>query len=1324
MSGRISSRSSSVTPKITSKAHHNSADLHNSTASSGSHTFEQSQAPVYTNEMPDRADIHSESSVSGSRSLNSPKLDRGQSQDLERTPQHEAAMLVSEGVDEGEATMVTKEVPQEEEEGAYSDKLTNMLNINTNLDDVEVNEDYLDVVDNSIILTNMSANQNVNDNDDSQSRASIHLNSGDTELEPTNSISLPSELISASQDQSDSLSLHSDSKDLGFDQSDLSSHSCFSAEEIADLESCLQTISNIGCGELNSLVENVVELLPSVSRTANTNMDPVDTESNVSSLEGPELKQETNEIVTEEFTTLSHMMNTDDEMVCSVIEKSGNILDEQGAHEQEQISMPAYKFVDNTKQSMLVSDQKIDTHVGNGDIEPSSCIISTVKSTEINETRVKTAEDTIVKDLDTSYDLDLEDSEVKSVSDISDMLDDIPYYLHRRHIEGDEARMKETELYTALVNALNTAVSSDPGTSRRCRSLRRPPNMQIQQLKADEIPFQPRSSSTPGKRAPSKSPVRRSVRSERSSTEPRRSRKSAGSSHSRSPSGGRRIELVNFHKLPKKDNFSSVDDTASPPKEEDIVAQFGKYRDTSSDMEDKSFDESVSFEKSPITESDVEGNISGTQLVSESDSMRALSDGSMSLTHSSMSINESETSQGSYSLSDLNLSRDEMYDMAHEMDSFDGSKKDTISLDDLDLPFIDSFDESDIISSEMCHLGSSTSRQHPLEKKCESNIQTETSTSESSHDILNTSAIDKIESQKSCESPLSTDDKHVENDINVDKPNIDAAPSRYEETHFSADDVAVALKHSTSEATEAVTETSTGSQVLNHKTASKPLLKPLDIPVKVERHKSSKEAEWEALMKELKEADERSPDDLHPSDLLLSLSAERSRADAKQTFRKMNLHEESSIDELDELLLQTTVFNNDDQSQAYEGLDLAASILLSNSSGQPYTRLHDRQNVQFSTFKPADSPLEYQANTNLVAVGGYGGVVTVTLSHDIEDIQMEEKSISNIFDMPHEDESKQNRGRSLTATHHAVIKRSLSPRRLVEYTAATVKQVEIKGNSENEIGIHPKRHSYHGETLDSVQIRRKRLEPKRVSFHETVEEITAEPYQSSSSSGEDRNSGSENGNNSDVTSPDMVTSSSANSDLCYSPVDPVRDQRGQSDLNDKGTIISTGNLSCLENPYSNGETSGTESDDESSSDEAERDRVDEFLKFAQSLADCGKDYATDSGVGDSIANTTEVSPCDPQYRQEHLDEYDDDDTNVHDNDDSNVNTVVNSKDITETQNFEDASSSSSSSDNVADINKKRPSIDPLESLEQLHDSYVSSDDESFEGEATNALDID
>lgn len=118
VSGRISSRSTSVTPKIPAKVSlHNSADLHNDTASSGSHVLDQTQSTLhYGND--ETVEVHSESSVSGSRSLNSPKLERIQSHE-EEVPGEEVVEFVQEAEDEGD-TMVSIETQDQVPAARYS----------------------------------------------------------------------------------------------------------------------------------------------------------------------------------------------------------------------------------------------------------------------------------------------------------------------------------------------------------------------------------------------------------------------------------------------------------------------------------------------------------------------------------------------------------------------------------------------------------------------------------------------------------------------------------------------------------------------------------------------------------------------------------------------------------------------------------------------------------------------------------------------------------------------------------------------------------------------------------------------------------------------------------------------------------------------------------------------------------------------------------------------------------------------------------------------------------------------------------------------------
>ncbi|XP_041352937.1 FERM, ARHGEF and pleckstrin domain-containing protein 2-like isoform X4 [Gigantopelta aegis] len=98
-SGRISSRSTSVTPKIAMKSTsiHNSSDLHNSTASSGSHILDTPHDNHISPTRVETAEIHSDSSMSGSRSLGSPRMEHSHS--LEGTPALERALRKTDSVD-------------------------------------------------------------------------------------------------------------------------------------------------------------------------------------------------------------------------------------------------------------------------------------------------------------------------------------------------------------------------------------------------------------------------------------------------------------------------------------------------------------------------------------------------------------------------------------------------------------------------------------------------------------------------------------------------------------------------------------------------------------------------------------------------------------------------------------------------------------------------------------------------------------------------------------------------------------------------------------------------------------------------------------------------------------------------------------------------------------------------------------------------------------------------------------------------------------------------------------------------------------------------
>ena len=92
---------------------HNSSDLHNSTASSGSHILESSAGlPPLPPTRLETAEVHSDSSMSGSRSLGSPRLEHGLSADSE------GGDFMNQPVD---VAAVDARLPHSDSQGADSD---------------------------------------------------------------------------------------------------------------------------------------------------------------------------------------------------------------------------------------------------------------------------------------------------------------------------------------------------------------------------------------------------------------------------------------------------------------------------------------------------------------------------------------------------------------------------------------------------------------------------------------------------------------------------------------------------------------------------------------------------------------------------------------------------------------------------------------------------------------------------------------------------------------------------------------------------------------------------------------------------------------------------------------------------------------------------------------------------------------------------------------------------------------------------------------------------------------------------------------------------
>ena len=1379
VSGRISNRSTSVTPKIPAKVSlHNSADLHNDTASSGSHVLDQTQSTLhYGND--ETMEIHSESSVSGSRSLNSPKLERIQSQE-EDVPRPEVGEFVHEEVDDKEDAMVTMET---QDQGACSNIFTNLLT--TNLDDVVVNESYnIDIIETAHAS---SANQNVNDNDDSAShdeyashdenlshdeyasshdenlshdeyasshdenlshddashgdnfsqasQASYHLDSCDTEsYDQSNSTSLPSELKFSSLDRSDSMSLPSDVKCQSFDQSD-SIHSGLSEDDLLEGEKLyLQSLTNIGDGDVDDFVDNVVEPFLFDAQTKSllvsaksTDSVPVTSESlpdktasstdeiratNAETVESNNGKNQLENLPVsgDNITDMSSISNVLGEISSS---KFQDVTESQGPAESEGNRPPPTlkhkRVYDLEENDFPYIDDSQD------EMEPSSCILATVDSDEEMNRKVSTDSDTsclpngtavvysaepiISHDIDstkgTENDISekgiIDDENVKTdekdqtgqteQSNSADMIDDIPYYLHRRHIEGDIKRKKETELFTALANVLSSSSSSSPtrSPSRPGRSLKRPQNMQIQQLKADEIPFQPPPNSA-AKRTPSNSPGRSPGRISPGnlrldfSAEGRRSRKISGSSHSRSPSGGRnRMEVINYHKLPRKDNFSSVDDTTSPPKEKDILSHVPKVKANTT-------------QDSPLKEKDILSHVPKVKANTTQDSQT-----DNKTTNAIKNDVVRKKKNGSYN-------RQKPVGKIMKQDSVVSDGSVDIANDDVEKNYV-----SNSLIEPVAPESDSSNEKVKVEsvsKKGSSELTTKTGVRDKKVDrVTNLASVDL----KRFNPNNSAYYECYANQV-CDTTNRTELPAYITEmTDFEL------MKENN------LGEIATDSLTRHSAAFRKPKPKLSELKTK---NKTYEEEEWESLIQQLRKEDDLSPDDLQPSDLLRPLDETVRKKHVGRTPGDIPFQPPGSAFLKDDKKHCFDLYSDMEPDLSYT----AASILLSQSYYQNYTTHHDCVDSSFPTFKstPSASPMGSRSSTSLSSLGDSSGAITMSLSHDTEDIQMEEKSLVDLaFDIQEIDCG------DLSVPHHAVIRRNLSPCRLKEYTAQSCKEVRVQGqSSEDEISdMVRKRHSYHGETKESTitKQRRKLLEPKRVSFHETVEEIQSEPYPSSSSSDEKQ---SDKDKDSEMESPD-ISMSKTNSDICDSADSGVGDNSSRQfvegidrdDLLDSVKTPRREEDSDSSRASSFGGKSGSESDDESECSEGgDLDKSNEFLKFARSLADSGKESTADSGVGDSMTNTTEPSPSEP-LKIEHVKDCHGQDAELLKNVNGTIEPSIEAHKLA-ADSYEDISSSSSGSDLIVGETDKRPSIDPLESLEQLHDSYVSSDEESFEGEAT------
>lgn len=158
-----------------------------------------------------------------------------------------------------------------------------------------------------------------------------------------------------------------------------------------------------------------------------------------------------------------------------------------------------------------------------------------------------------------------------SLANSEDLFDTIPYTLHRRHFSEDADEEND------LVSPVEPSIQFN--SLRRSRSLKkkRPTNIQVEQVKVyagseDGSPSpqqHQRSFSCGTKRSPhSRSPSEKGIRILQSRSPSGKRTPSTPSSLEQSPAGVRRR---NYFTLPPRDSFSSIDDTASPVFEKDII---------------------------------------------------------------------------------------------------------------------------------------------------------------------------------------------------------------------------------------------------------------------------------------------------------------------------------------------------------------------------------------------------------------------------------------------------------------------------------------------------------------------------------------------------------------------------------------------------------------------------------------------------------------------------------------------------------------------------------------------------------------------------------
>lgn len=466
MSGRISSsRSTSVTPKITAKAVvHTTPDTTNSLGSRGSHTAGSDR--VVSPTRSDHNDTHSlDSSLSGSRSLHSPRLDGGH---REGTP----------GADDYQ---------ENEDEAVRGARL-----LVTNAECLGTNSHV------------SSANQNVHDNG--------NLVSIDADISGGGGVSDVgggSDVVCTNSGQ---VTIYNSDKSVGGKLGDTSpSHDNTGV------------VTHLKDGRKVMFAEDT----KSSSSSSSSSPDSPSEQKQITSQAGKFMIMLKEEIPAGTCITVSVEMSPVKEVPDSIEETENSVNSDRTDH-----------CVVRANSQVQDSTDLYEPSAASGSVEAGST-------------------------METSPHGASPEAEKSEISSPDDLIEDIPYYLERRLYDNGVADKQE--------------VKSPPFIRRgRSSTKRRPTNMQIEHVKVyegggqsrNESPASARSISRDKETSKSMSPVGRSVMSRSPSAGHRYTSKS---SLERSPSCNRKVEIVNVHKLPPRDSYSSIDDTTSPTMEKDVI---------------------------------------------------------------------------------------------------------------------------------------------------------------------------------------------------------------------------------------------------------------------------------------------------------------------------------------------------------------------------------------------------------------------------------------------------------------------------------------------------------------------------------------------------------------------------------------------------------------------------------------------------------------------------------------------------------------------------------------------------------------------------------